>query len=140
VKVLEMSQNDLDMQFVKTLNRPSIQGAAKVAKRERTFELSLPALVNGVNAFGREFEEGTQLLSISAQEASFHLDARVMLGAKVNLSLEIPKTLVLQNQLQLTLSGTIVYVRAENGKEKPQFVSVRLDKNYRLQSFRPNVF
>lgn len=134
-----MSQNDFDMDIAKSLNRPSIQGAAKVGKRERTFELSLPALVNGINAAGREFEEGTQLLSISAQEASFQLDSRVLLGTKVYLSLAIPKTLILENQLQLLLSGTVIYVRAENGKEKPQFVSVRLDKNYRLQPFRPNV-
>ncbi len=127
------------MNFIRQSNRPSIQGAAKVAKRERTFELSLPALVNGVNAVGRKFEEAIQLLSISAQEASFHLDSRVTLGAKVYLSLEIPRTLILQNQLQLSVSGTVVYVRAENSNEKPQFVSVRLDKNYRLQSLQTNI-
>ncbi len=135
-----MSQNHLDMNFIKSFNRPSIQGAAKVAKRERTFELSLPALVNGVNAVGRRFEEATQLLAISAQEASFQLDSRVTLGTKVHLSLEIPKTLILQNQLQLSVSGTVVYVRADSGKQKPQFVSVRLDKNYRLQTFQASLY
>jgi hypothetical protein len=140
VQAVKMAKNSIEMDITKSFHRPSIQGAAKVAKRERTFELSLPALVSGINAIGRDFEEGTQVLSISAQEASFHLNSRLLIGTKITLSLEIPKTLILENQLRLFLTGTVTYVRAESGKDNSQFICIRLDKNYKLQPFRPNLF
>ncbi len=135
-----MSKMNLEMELTKSCHRPSLQGAAKVAKRERAFELSLPALVTGTNAIGRDFEEGTLTLSISSQEASFQLNSRLLIGTKLTLSLEIPKTLILENQLRLYLTGTVTYVRADAGKDNSQFVCIRLDKNYKLQPFRPNIF
>jgi hypothetical protein len=135
-----MAKNSIEMNTTKSFHGPSILSAARAAKRERTFELSLPALVTGINAIGRDFEEDTQVLSISAQEASFHLSSRLLIGTKLTLSLEIPKTLILENQLRLFLTGTVTYVRAESGQDNSQFICIRLDKNYKLQPFRPNLF
>lgn len=122
----EMNENE-------QLSKPSILGAARAGKRERAFELFLPALVTGVDTLGKKFREKTQLFSISSEEATVWLKSKVMLGAKLDLFLEIPKTLILENYLKLCLSGTVVLARADSARAgKKQLVSVRLDKKFRL--------
>ena len=65
------------------MNIESIQGASRAGKRERAFELSLPAVVTGMDAAGKRFEERTDIYSISAQEASFRLQTRLLIGTKI---------------------------------------------------------
>ena len=125
----------IDMEIAKSLHDPSIQGAAKAGKRERSFELSLPALVKGLDATGRKFEERTSVCGISAQEASLRLNARLMIDSRVTLFLDIPRTLILESPLRMVLSGAVVYVRLESKDDKGQFIVVRLDRGFRL---RPN--
>ncbi len=114
--------------------RPSFRGADGAAKRERTFELALPIVVKGTDAAGRRFEERTETAALSSQEAAFRLDAPVLIGAKVKLSLEIPRTLILEKPLRLFVSGAVVYVRAESGNGKAQYTIVRLERSYRLHA------
>ena len=121
-----------DMEMGKSLHDPSTQGAARAAKRERSFELSLPALVKGLDAAGRKFEERTAVCGISAQEVSFRLKARLIIDSRVTLFLDIPRTLILESPLRMVLSGAVVYVRFEEGNGKLQFVAVRLDRGFRL--------
>lgn len=121
-----------EMNIAKAFHNPSIQGAAGAAKRERSFELSLPALVKGIDAIGKRFEEQTSTSSISAQEVSFRLNAPLLIGAKISLALEIPRTLILENSLRLHISGAVVYVRSEAGNQKNQLAIIRLDKGYKL--------
>jgi len=121
-----------DMEMAKSLHDPSTQGASKAGKRERSFELSLPALVKGLDAAGRKFEERTSVCGISAQEVSFRLKARLMIDSRVTLFLDIPRTLILESPLRMVLSGAVVYVRFEEKNEKPQFIVVRLDRGFRL--------
>jgi hypothetical protein len=121
-----------DMEMAKSLHDPSTQGAAKAGKRERSFELSLPALVKGLDAAGRKFEERTAVCGISAQEVSFRLKARLMIDSRVTLFLDIPRTLILESPLRMVLSGAVVYVRYEEKNEKPQLIVVRLDRGFRL--------
>jgi hypothetical protein len=120
------------MEMVKSLHDPSTQGAARAGKRERSFELTLPALVKGLDAAGRKFEEQTTVCGISAQEASFRLKARLGIDSRVTLFLDIPRTLILESPLRMVLSGAVVYVRLESGSDKSQFVVVRLDRGFRL--------
>jgi hypothetical protein len=120
------------MEMAKSLHDPSTQGAARAGKRERSFELSLPALVKGLDAAGRKFEERTSVCGISAQEVSFRLKARLMIDSRVTLFLDIPRTLILESPLRMVLSGAVVYVRFEEKNEKPQFIVVRLDRGFRL--------
>jgi hypothetical protein len=120
------------MDAEKSIQIPSTQGAAKVGKKERTFELSLPALVKGLDAAGRKFEERSAVCAISAQEVSFRLKARVIIDSRVTLFLDIPRTLILESPLRMVLSGAVVYVRFEEGNAKQQFVVVRLDRGFRL--------
>lgn len=121
------------MKLASPVHKSSIQGAAKVAKRERSFKLSLPTLVIGIDAYGNKFQERTELSSISSQEAIIWLNSGVTIGSKLNLSLDVPKTLVLENYLKLLISGSVVYVKAEGNKNKKQLVSIQLDKNYKIQ-------
>lgn len=126
-----------EMNLAKVFNKPSIQGAAKAVKRERIFELSLSALVKGIDALDNKFQERTQVSCISSQEASFGLNSKVMIGSKLNLFLDIPKTLILERPLNVFLSGRVVFAKADSSTAKRQLVSVRLEKNYKIQSFHP---
>jgi hypothetical protein len=121
-----------DMEMAKSLHDPSTQGAAKAGKRERSFELSLPALVKGLDAAGRKFEEKTSVCGISAQEVSLRLKARLLIDSRLTLFLDIPRTLILESPLRMVLSGAVVYVRLEEKSEKTQFLVVRLDRGFRL--------
>ena len=117
----------------KLSHKPSIQGAAKVSKRERTCELSLPALVSGFDARGKEFEEDTRILSISAQNALFWLRSKVLIGTPLCISLQIPKTIILENRLNLTVSGTVKLVQANTNKKNNQLISVQLDRTFKIR-------
>jgi hypothetical protein len=121
-----------DMEMAKSLHDPFTQGAARAGKRERSFELSLPALVKGLDAAGRKFEERTSVCGISSQEVSLRLKARLMIDSRVTLFLDIPRTLILESPLRMVLSGAIVYVRLEEKAEKTQFLVVRLDRGFHL--------
>jgi hypothetical protein len=121
-----------EMETVKLLHDTSTQGVPKAAKRERSFELSLPALVKGLDATGRKFEERTSVSGISAQEVSLRLKARLMIDSRVTLFLDIPRTLILESPLRMVLSGAVVYVRLEEKADKTQFLVVRLDRGFRL--------
>ena len=125
----------LKMKVAEPMPKSSIQGAARVAKRERSFKLSLPALVTGIDAYGNKFQERTELSSISSQEAIFWLNSGVTIGTELSLYLDIPKTLILENQLKLMISGRVIYVKAEGNKKKKQLISVRLAKNYKISPF-----
>jgi hypothetical protein len=113
------------MDLAKLLDKPSFQGTTSAVKRERNFELSLSAL-------GNEFQERTDLYSISSQEASFWLNSGITIGSKLNISLKIPKTFILENQLRLIISGIVVYAKSDRSAKKRQLVSIRLDKIYKI--------
>ncbi|MFQ6107982.1 MAG: hypothetical protein ACE5L7_00320 [Candidatus Aminicenantales bacterium] len=122
------------MSTARESTKTSIQGVAKASKRERSFKLSLPTLVSGIDACGNPFQENTEILSISSQEATFLMNSNVTIGSKLNLSLEVPKTLILEKQLRLSLSGRVKYVKAEANSEKKQFISVELDRTFKIHA------
>ncbi len=115
-------------------HRASFSGPAPAGRRERAFELVLPALVSGEDAAGKRFEEKTEISSISAQEVSFPLKTRLLVGSKVLLNLDVPRTLILERPLRLLLSGSVISARAEDGRGKRQSVAARLDRTYKLLS------
>jgi hypothetical protein len=122
------------MNAKKVYPKPSYQNASKEMKRERSFELTLPVLITGIDAVGDEFQEYTELISLSSQEAIFKLDSKVIIGSKLTLSLDIPKTLFLENQLKLEISGSVRFVRAEQDDTKKQMIILRLTKTYKIRS------
>jgi hypothetical protein len=123
-----------DMDMAKSFLTSSETAAAKAGKRERSFELSLPALVKGLDAAGRKFEERSAVCGISSQEVSFRLKARLIIGSRVTLFLDVPRTLILESPLRMVLSGAVVYVQLEEAEGKQQYVVVRLDRGFRLHA------
>ena len=122
------------MNAKRLLNESSYQSAFKEVERERIFELSLPALIAGINAVGEEFQEYSELISLSSQEAIFKLDSNVIIGSKLNLSLDIPKTLFLENQHKVEISGNVRFAKAEQNDSKRQLIILRLNKIYKIRS------
>jgi hypothetical protein len=120
--------------------KPSIHGASKDGKRERAFDLSLPALVTGVDALENRFREKTMITSISSEEATIWLRSAVPVGAKLDISLDIPKTLILESSLKLQLTGTVLLTQADSARNgKKQLVSLRLDKKFKLLPIAPSI-
>ncbi len=122
------------MNMTRMATQTSFHAASRALKRERSFELSLPALVKGIDAAGRRFEEATEIVEISAQQASFRLRARVLIDSRITIALAVPRTLILEKPLRLLVTGAAVTVRADDGDGLRQFVSVRLDRSFRLHA------
>lgn len=106
-------------------------------KRERCFDLSLRALVSGVNAEGTSFEEITELSSISSQEAVFSLENKVLIGSKLNLTLKIPKTLLLQDRLNLAISGEVIFATSEKKCPEHQLIGIQLNRLFKIFLLSP---
>jgi hypothetical protein len=116
----------------KTSEKTDIQGATEEGKGERSFELSLSALVSGRDALDRAFEERTSILSISSREVHVGLASPIQPGSKLKLNLQVPQTLYLEKQLQLALSGTVAQVRPESPLSAKRAVLIRLDRRFRI--------
>ena len=111
-----------------------IQSILGARRRERTFEISLPAQVRGKDAAEREFLENTEISALSAQEAVLWLRAKVLIGAKLVICLRVPKTSMLEKPLELFLSGTVHFVRSESAlRNKSQIITMRLDQNFLIR-------
>jgi len=127
-----------EMNEKETASKPSFHDAARNGKRERAFELSLPAVVTGVDRSENRIREKTMLVSISAEEATVRLRSKVEPGLRLKISLEIPKTLILQNQLRLFLTGTVAAdPAAAEPSGRKQAVLLRLDRKFRLLPVPP---
>lgn len=108
-----------------------------MAKKERSFELTLPALVSGIDASGRDFQEQTELLAISSQEAYFLLSARLNVGSRLVLALDVPRTLILERPLRLSVSGTVGRLRQDNPDDDRQHVFLELDGGFKISAGAP---
>ena len=115
------------------MSTETMQGISKPGKRERAFDLSLPIRVTGLDAAGRRYEERTEICSISAEEVSFWLQTRLMIGSKILLNLDVPRTIILEKALRLLLSGTVVFVKSGDKLGKKQYLSARLDRGFKLE-------
>jgi hypothetical protein len=129
-----------DMNGKEEASKPFIQSVTRDGKRERAFELSLPAVVTGIDTSDNRFREKTMLVSISSEEATVRLRSKVEPGIKLKISLEIPKTLILQNQLRLQLTGTVAPGAADALQPgRKQDVLLRLDRKFRLLPVVPTL-
>jgi hypothetical protein len=126
------------MNLLNELSKPCLLEPARFLKRERAFELSLHALVTGVDALDKKIEEETYLSSISSQEAFFSLNSKVIVGSKLSISLDIPRTLVLEKRLKVLLTGTIISIQAKTVNQKKQRIALRLDKKYKILPCLPS--
>jgi len=99
----------------------------------RTFEVGLPALVQGVDLAKREFAEQTVVSTINSEEAILQLRSKVGPGAKVRLSLHVPRTFLLEKALDLNLTGIVCDPPEQVGVGRSKSaVRVRLDRMFRI--------
>ncbi|MCX7973619.1 MAG: PilZ domain-containing protein [Candidatus Aminicenantes bacterium] len=101
-------------------------------RREWRFELPLEAIVEGRLPQGESFQEKTTIENISSGGAYFGLDAKVVIGSKLNLSLNLPEKLTEGRKMQLHLTGTAVRLEKAEKKDKKQGVAVKFSRNYRF--------
>jgi len=103
VSRLEVCHNTSDMRSEPTENTQKISENLSQANRERTFDLSLSAVIRGSNATGTEFEEKTRLVSISSQKAIFTLKSPLLISSRMHVVLSIPRTLILGKRFYLQI-------------------------------------
>lgn len=99
---------------------------------ERDFDLFLPAIVSGLNAKGKDFIERTEVTTISSSQANFSLRSKVIVGTKLSAVLEIPKTLILEKNLKLRISGNVIYAREDAADTERQLICIKLDRGYKI--------
>jgi hypothetical protein len=121
------------MRLDQETSKSAVPGNSRHNKAERCFDLSLSVNVNGIDAEGLDFEETTELSTISSQEAVFWLKNKVVIGSKLVLSLNVPKTLILENQLNLIVSGEVIFASTDPSNRNKQLVSIQLDRLYKIQ-------
>ena len=107
--------------------------AASQPNEEECFSLSLIAHIQGSDASGVKFMEKTSLKEISSEKAVFELKTRVLISAKLKLSLFVPKTLILGNPLILTVTGEVIKAEKDSNKQNEQNVHLKLTKNFDIQ-------
>lgn len=107
-------------------------GLSEGPKQERFFELSLNVLASGLDSSGAEFREYTELSSISSQVATLWLKSKVKRGTNLRLSLEVPRTPVLENSLRLQVSGKVFEIEDNSNIKNKKLVSMHLDKAFKI--------
>lgn len=130
----------LQMNLEKSRNKHLSSNSFKSANKDRCFELPLLILVSGIDAVGKEFQEQTELSSISSQQATFRLNSGITIGSKLNLCLDIPQTNILEKPLKLLLSGAVIYIKAETNRKKNQLISIRLEKKYKIRTLSSKTY
>jgi len=102
-------------------------------RREWRFELPLPAEIEGQLPQGEKFREKTILENISSTGAYFSLDSSLVVGSKVNLSIELPPQMTEGRKVKLCLDGVTVRLEKRGKKARKQGVAVRFKKDFRFQ-------
>jgi c-di-GMP-binding flagellar brake protein YcgR len=101
-------------------------------RREWRFDLPLEAVVAGELPQGQPFEEKTTIENISSGGAYFGLNSGVVIGSRLNLTINLPERLTEGRKMQLVLSGTAVRLEKAEKTGKKQGVAVRFSRNYKF--------
>jgi len=113
----------------KTDVMPSIQANRR---REWRLDLPLPTVIEGTLPRGKKFKETTTLKNISATGAYFSLDSGLVVGAKLNLVIDLPKELTGGQDVKLNLGGITVRLEEPDVCGKRQGVAIRFSKDFRF--------
>lgn len=118
------------------MKKKKLKYRGAVSLNEKVFDMPVPVFVSGKNAGGKIFTEESRLKNISAQMAVLSLENKVIVGEKLKLELNIPKTLILKNKLTLLVAGEVERTRrnSENGGE--QIVEISLSSSYKIVTGR----
>ncbi|MDD8020349.1 MAG: PilZ domain-containing protein [Acidobacteriota bacterium] len=102
-------------------------------RQEWRFELPLPAEIEGLLPAGKKFAEKTILENISSTGAYFSLDSNLVVGSKVNLTIELPPGFTEGRKVKLCLDGVTVRLEKKEEKGRKQGVAVRFKRDFRFQ-------
>ena len=97
---------------------------------ERGFTFPLPTQVEGVNARGQDFSEGTILTYINHQVSSFYLKNSVHIGTRLRLVIDLPEKLSDDKNLKLVIKGKVGMIEALREHGPGQRVTVHFDSKY----------
>jgi hypothetical protein len=111
-------------------SKSSLFHLAKPERKDQTFNLPLPTVVEGQDAAGKAFKEKTVLFYISHQGASFNLMNPIALGSKLKLFIDLPPSLAEDKNLKLVIKGKVALVEANNPHPFRQRVSLRFESKY----------
>ena len=103
-------------------------------RKGQVFNLPLPTVVSGQDAFGKAFEEHTVLFYISDGGATFNLKNVPPLGARLKLSIDLPPSLAEDKNLKLIIKGRVALIEAPEANSERQRISLRFESKYIIQS------
>jgi len=99
-------------------------------RREWRLDLPLTTEIEGKLPYGKKFREATKLENISSGGAYFCMDSGVVVGAKLNLIIELPRKLTEGKKMRMRLGGITVRLEKPDKKTKKQGVAVRFSKDF----------
>lgn len=101
-------------------------------RREWRFYLPLRATIKGRLAQGKEFQEEATLDNISSTGAYFCLDSGLIVGSKLNLTIDLPKELTEGKKVKLRVGGLAIRLEKPGKNDKKQGVAVRFSKDFKF--------
>jgi len=113
--------------------QPAVHSSApsKIARRkEWRFPLPLAAIVSGELPLGGKFREEVKIRNISSTGAFFDLEANIIVGARLRLTITLPPRATEGKKVQLKIDGLTVRVEKPRKTAKKQGVAVRFTKDY----------
>ena len=128
--MIEKAKNKKSPRKVKGTKKPPVEVNRR---REWRFELPLPAEIEGHLPEGKKFAEKTILENISSTGAYFSLDSDLVVGAKVNLTIELPPEFTEGKKIKLCLDGETVRLEKKEKQGRKQGVAVRFKRDFRFQ-------
>ena len=112
------------------INKFPVDERVPLASEERGFTFPLPTQVDGINARGQDFSEGTILTYINHQGSSFYLKNPVHIGTRLRLVVDLPEKLSEDKNLKLVIKGKVALIEALREHGPGQKVSVHFDSKY----------
>lgn len=102
--------------------------------KEKGFNLSLPAQVEGQDLEGNFFNEKTSLSYISHQGSSFWLKTSIAIGNDLRLIIDLPPKLAQDQNLKLIIKGKVIFVEASTDQIPKQRVSIKFENKYIIKN------
>ena len=112
------------------MKRFPVDETASLDSAERGFTFPLPTQVDGMNARGQDFSEGTVLSFISHQGSAFYLKNPVHIGTRLRLVIDLPEKLSEDGSLKLVIKGRVSLVEALRERGPTQRVTIHFDSKY----------
>ncbi len=114
--------------------KSSVAGSSKSLKiprrKEWRFDLPLTAAVAGALPRGKKFREEARIRDISSTGAYLYLEANIIIGARLNLVIALPKKATEGKRVLLKIEGIVVRVEKPAKSSRKQGAAIRFTKDY----------